>query len=100
MSPIKDDLISEIIRVSQTNLLSRAWGDACNGSAANDDVVAWIKNNAANYRKCCTDRLASLSGQELGSILKQLTETRKDLSEVLKDVTFFFPKQSEISHVK
>ena len=88
MGPIKEGLISEIIRVSQTNLLGRYEGHA--GSDEHErGCVDWIRKNAANYRKHFHDRLEEFSAQDLGGILKELKESRKDLNDILDDCLSF-----------
>ena len=88
MNPIKEDLISEIIRVSQTNLLGK-----CEGKKGSDeherDCVDWIRKNAAKYRKHFHDRLGELSAQDLGGILKELKASTKDLNDILDDCLSF-----------
>ena len=90
MSPIKEDLISEIIRVSQRNLLgkNRDWGTA-HSDEHERGCVEWIQKNAALYRKHFHDQLEGCSCQELGDILKKLSESKKDLNEILKDCSKF-----------
>lgn len=86
MSQIKCDLISEIIRVSQTNLLGRK--KAAEGGGVDEQcVLDWIKQNAASYRAQFELRLGSLSATELGELLNTLTRSGKDLSEVLNGLT-------------
>ena len=87
MSQIKDDLICEIIRVSQTNLLGREQSQA-EDSCGEDSVVDWIKNNAANYRESFMVSLDAFSAKELGDILNKLTGTGKDLNQVLEGCTW------------
>ncbi len=87
MSRIKDDLICEIIRVSQTNLLGRKQSGA-DGSGGEDGVIDWIKNNAANYRESFMVSLDAFSARELGEILSQLTGSGKDLNQVLEGCTW------------
>ena len=84
MSRIKDDLVSEIIRISQTNLLSRK-KDACDEKSGEDVVVKWIRSNAAEYRDDFKECLGSYSSVELGEMLSELTKSKKDLTEILKD---------------
>ena len=86
MSRIKDDLVCEIIRVSQTNLLGKKKAD-CNEKSGNDVVIDWIRRNAANYRKDLKERLSSYSSEELGDMLSELTRSKKDLSEILGNYT-------------
>lgn len=96
MNPIKEDLISEIIRVSQKNLLgkSREWGAADSEEHA-AGVVGWIRKNAAIYRKHYHDLLEDRSATELGSILKELSESQKDLNDILENAPMFTPTPSE-----
>ena len=85
MSRIKDDLICEIIRLSQTNLLDKK---CANMSFETQEQAAmdWIRKNAANYRVDFQSRLEVYSASKLGEILKDLTETGKDLSDVLEGI--------------
>ena len=83
MSRIKADLVSEIIRVSQTNLLSKKKA-ACGGKSGEDIVVDWIRSNAAEYRNDFEECLGSYSSIELGEMLSELTKSNKDLAEILK----------------
>ncbi|MCH8312928.1 MAG: hypothetical protein IID17_08085 [Nitrospinae bacterium] len=87
MSRIKNDLIGEIIRVSQTNLLGRKQSQA-DGSGGEDGVIGWIKNNAANYRESFMVSLDAFSAKELGDILGKLTGSGKDLNQVLEGCTW------------
>ncbi|NIQ01743.1 MAG: hypothetical protein GWM98_16255, partial [Nitrospinaceae bacterium] len=50
MSQIKDDLICEIIRISQTNLLGKKTAES-REDPGEGNVLEWIKNNAASYRR-------------------------------------------------
>ena len=86
MSRIKDDLICEIIRVSQTNLLGRKQSGT-DGSGGEDGVIDWIKNNAANYRESFMVSLDPYSARELGDILSKLTGTGRDFHQVLEGCT-------------
>jgi len=95
MSRIKDDLICEIIRVSQTNLLGRKQSEE--GADGEVGVVNWINNNAANYRKSFMVSLDAFSARELGDILSKLTGTGKDLNQVLEDCTWT-PIEAKPSH--
>ncbi len=81
MSRLKDDLICEIIRVSQTNLLGKKQSEENGGESG---VVEWIRKNAADYRRIFMDRLDSFSTSELGEILSQLNQTGKDLNQLLE----------------
>ena len=82
MSRIKDDLVCEIIRVSQTNLLDKKKAEYSKESE-NDVVMDWIRSNAASYRKDFKARLGSYSAADLGGMLSELTKSKKDLSEIL-----------------
>ncbi len=83
MSRIKDDLVCEIIRVSQTNLLAKKKA-ACSEESGDDIIMEWIRRNAASYREDYKECLDSYSSVELGDMLNMLTHSRKDLAEVLK----------------
>ena len=82
MSRIKSDLICEIIRLSQTNLLDKK---CANMSCDTQEQVAvdWIRKNAADYRVDFQSKLEVYSATKLGEILKDLTDTGKDLNEIL-----------------
>ena len=84
MSQIKADLICEIIRLSQTNLLDKK---CANMSCETQEQVAvdWIRKNAADYRVDFQTRLNTYSASRLGEILRDLTESGKDLNEILKE---------------
>ncbi|GJL79891.1 MAG: hypothetical protein NPINA01_28800 [Nitrospinaceae bacterium] len=84
MSQIKDDLICEIIRVSQTNLLGRKQSEAEGQSKGEENILNWIKNNAASYRESFMVHLDAFSATELGEILNKLTQSGKDLNQVLE----------------
>ncbi|PIQ95588.1 MAG: hypothetical protein COV67_13975 [Nitrospinae bacterium CG11_big_fil_rev_8_21_14_0_20_56_8] len=90
MSQIKDDLISEIIRVSQTNLLEKKRANL-NGDYDETEVMEWIRVNAKNYRENLTANLESFPAAELGDILKCLHETGKDLSELFDNGLYATP---------
>tara|TARA_B100000686_G_scaffold286573_1_gene311463 strand:- start:611 stop:886 length:276 start_codon:yes stop_codon:yes gene_type:complete len=85
MKRIKEDLISEIIRLSQTNLLDKK---CANMSCENQEQTAmdWIRKNAADYRVDFQSRLGAYSASRLGEILKDLTKTGKELSDILEDI--------------
>ena len=85
MSRIKADLICEIIRVSQTNLLDKK---CANMTCDTQEQVAvdWIRKNAADYRLDFQSRLEVYSATRLGEILKDLTGTGKDLNEILEGI--------------
>ena len=82
MSQITKDLICEIIRLSQTNLLDKKCANKrC--EAQEQIVVEWIRKNAAEYRSDFQSKLNNYSPSELGDILKDLTKTGKDLNDIL-----------------
>ena len=85
MSRIKEDLICEIIRLSQTNLLDKK---CANMSCDTQEQVAvdWIRKNAADYRVNFQSRLEVHSATRLGEIFKDLTDTGKDLNEILEGI--------------
>ena len=84
MSQIKEDLICEIIRLSQTNLLDKKCAKM---SCETQEQVAvdWIRKNAADYRVDFQTRLNTYSASRLGEILRDLTESGKDLNDILKE---------------
>ena len=84
MSQIKADLICEIIRLSQTNLLDKK---CANMSCETQEQVAvdWIRKNAADFRVDFQTRLNTYSASRLGEILRDLTESGKDLNDILKE---------------
>jgi hypothetical protein len=84
VSRIKDDLVSEIIRVSQTNLLARKKTESTDESG-DDTVMKRIQTNAASYRNKYQDCLDSYSAVELGDMLSKLTQSKTDLDEILKN---------------
>ena len=85
MSVIKADLICEIIRLSQTNLLDKK---CANMSCDTQEQVAvdWVRKNAADYRVDFQSRLEVYSATRLGEILKDLTGTGKDLNGILEGI--------------
>ena len=85
MSRIKADLICEIIRLSQTNLLDKK---CANMTCDTQEQVAvdWVRKNAADYRLDFQSRLEVYSAARLGEILKDLTGTGKDLNEILEGI--------------
>ena len=83
VSRIKDDLVCEIIRVSQTNLLARKKNESTEESG-DDAVIKWIQSNAAGYRSKYQDCLDSYSTLELGDMLNRLTQSKTDLDKILK----------------
>ena len=82
MSHIKDDLICEIIRLSQTNLLEKKKAEEGEGGDE-QCILDWITKNAAGYRMKFQTRLGSCSATELGGILCELTRSGKDLGQLL-----------------
>lgn len=82
MNQIQTDLISEVIRVSQTNFLNRERAHFENGMA-DDAVLAWIQGNARGYREGWTEKLEGYPTAELGNLLKQLSSSNQDLEELL-----------------
>ena len=83
MSQIKDDLICEIIRVSQTNLLKKKRAQSSEKSGEKV-VLDWIRCNAASYREDFIVCLKPYPAAELGDMLSELTRSGKDLNEILK----------------
>jgi len=93
MTPIKSDLICEIIRKSQTNLLEKKGETHCCSMEDHDQLVLkWVKDNAKNYREYYRDQLGDYTTSQLGEILKSLDESSKDLNEVLEDSPSFVEK--------
>lgn len=95
MSQIKDDLICEIIRVSQTNLLGKKRSEA-EDNKGEESVLDWIKCNAANYRESLMAHLNAFSATELGEILSKLIRSGKDLNQVMEGCSWT-PVQSKLS---
>ena len=85
MNLIKEDLICEIIRLSQTNLLDKKCADK-NCEAQEQIAVDWIRQNAADYRTDFESRLDVFPASKLGEILKTLSNSGKDLSDILEGV--------------
>jgi hypothetical protein len=85
MSRIKEDLICEIIRLSQTNLLDKK---CANMSCDTQEQVAvdWVRENAADYRVDFQSKLEVYSATRLGEILKDLTDTGKDLNDIFESI--------------
>ena len=84
MNQIKQDLICEIIRISQINLLEKKRTEI-NGEFDEQMLLDWVKDNAAAYRETFKARLLAFSTTELGEILKRLTGSARDLSDILED---------------
>ena len=84
MNQVKSDLICEIIRNSQSNLLEKK---KLNYDINSDDyeknVTEWVRDNARYYREHFASVLDSLSCGKLGEILKEISDTQKDLEEIL-----------------
>jgi len=84
MNQVKSDLICEIIRNSQSNLLEKK---KLNYDINSDDyeknVTEWVRNNARYYREHFASVLDSFSCGKLGEILKEISGTQKDLEEIL-----------------
>ena len=78
-------MICEIIRLSQTNLLDKKCANM-SFETQEQAAVDWIRKNAANYRVDFQSRLEVYSASKLGEILKDLTETGKDLSDILEGI--------------
>ncbi len=86
MQQIKSDLICEIIRASQTNLLEKKKRAAENGSDDDDRCVTdWILKHARHYRERFCEELESCACKELSEILKELTHSKTDLEEMLAE---------------
>ena len=88
MNSIKEDLISEIIRISQTNLLGK-WKGSASSEKHELECVAWVRKNAAQYRKHFQNQLEDFPAQDLGTILKELKASKKDLNDILDDCLNF-----------
>lgn len=85
MSQVKEDLICEIIRLSQTNLLDKKCANQ-NGETQEQMAVDWIRKNAADYRSDFQNRLDVFPAAKLGEILKTLSNSGKDLSDILDSI--------------
>jgi hypothetical protein len=83
MNQIKEDLICEIIRLSQTNLLDKKCVNM-NFETKEQVAVDWIRQNAADYRTDFQTRLDVFSASKLGEILETLSNSGKDLSDILE----------------
>jgi hypothetical protein len=84
MNQVKSDLICEIIRNSQSNLLEKK---KLNYDIDSDDyeknVTEWVRDNARYYREHFASVLDSFSCGKLGEILKEISDSQKDLEEIL-----------------
>ena len=78
-------MICEIIRLSQTNLLDKK---CANMSCDTQEQVAvdWVRKNAADYRMDFQSKLEVYSATRLGEILKDLTDTGKDLNDIFEGI--------------
>jgi hypothetical protein len=85
MKQFKEDLICEIIRLSQTNLLDKKCSNQ-NEEKKERIVVDWIRKNAADYRSDYQSRLDVFTASKLGEILRTLSSSEKDLSEILEGI--------------
>ena len=85
MNQVKEDLICEIIRLSQTNLLDKKCANQ-NKEAREQIAVDWVRRNAAEYRSDFQSRLDVFPASKLGEILKTLSSSGKDLSDILEGV--------------
>ena len=84
MSPLKTDLICEIIRKSQCNLFEQKGYNKQNGSdQCEEQVMNWVRYNARGYREHFRNCLEIHSTSELGDILKKVVTTGKHLNEIL-----------------
>ena len=86
MQQVKSDLICEIIRASQTNLLEKK-KLAAENSPDDDDrcVTDWIFKDAQRYRERFCEELESCTCKKLSDILKELTHSKTDLEEMLAE---------------
>tara|TARA_B110000014_G_scaffold73958_1_gene50475 strand:+ start:373 stop:543 length:171 start_codon:yes stop_codon:yes gene_type:complete len=48
--------------------------------------VEWIRKNAADYRTDYQSRLDVFTASKLGEILKTLSSSKKDLSDILEGI--------------
>ncbi|MGP0565074.1 hypothetical protein ACTRW9_06975 [Nitrospina sp. 32_T5] len=93
MSRIKADLICEIIRKSQTNYLEKqGWSDPGKPEISEQFVLEWVRNHAKQYREYYVAQLQMYSTTRLGEILKALTESGKDLTDVIHRAPQFADK--------
>ncbi len=100
MSPLKTDLICEIIRKSQCNLLEKKGYAKLNGSdECEEQVMNWVRYNARCYREHFRDCLEVHSTAELGDILKSVATSGKHLNEILDKLPVFVERNGEKSPV-
>ncbi|NIQ00073.1 MAG: hypothetical protein GWM98_06330 [Nitrospinaceae bacterium] len=98
MTGIKNDLICEIIRLSQTHFLEKkGWGKD-HSEACEKSVMDWVKYNAREYRDYYKNQLESFTRKELSKILKILDETDRDLNDILNNKVAAFIEKSGPSH--
>ncbi len=97
MSPLKKDLICEIIRTSQTNLLEKKRTESDSDCEEDDaGILAWIQQHAAEYRSFFGDRLEELSPTELGSLLRKLKDNpQSELSRILENCPVHFEQEND-----
>lgn len=96
MSPLKTDLICEIIRKSQCNLLEQKGYNKSNGSdQCEEQVMNWVRYNARGYREHFRDCLEIHSTSELGDILKKVATTGQHLNEILDNSPAFVERNGE-----
>ena len=92
MTQIKNDLICEIIRKSQTRFLEKKGWAADRSEACERFVLEWVKNNARGYRDHYKSQLEAFSCGELADIMKCLNEAGKDLNDILNQAPAFVEK--------
>ena len=85
MNQVKEDLICEIIRLSQTNLLDKKCANQ-NGETKEQIAVEWVRKNAADYRTDFKSRLDVYTASKLGEILRTLSNSGKDLNDILESI--------------
>ena len=99
MSQVKEDLICEIIRLSQTNLLDKKCANQ-NSEKQEQIAVDWIRKNAAEYRTNFQSRLDIFPASLFGDIpaKKRLSDAyifptpTTTLLSIMKDFMFLdFP---------
>lgn len=94
MDQIKCDLICEIIRASQTNLLvKKNFGGEVGSEAYEKGVMRWVQENAKVYREHFRSVLETLPPKKLSEMLKELRQSQKDLGEMLEDKEGFVDRQ-------
>ncbi len=97
MSPLKRDLICEIIRTSQTNLLEKKrTGSESDCEEDDPGILEWIQQHAAEYRSFFGGRLEELSPTELGALLRKLKENpNSELSRILENCPVHFEQEND-----